>query len=104
MGNFISNQRTETLDNRYTEQGLIAQVHIEYMKSKKQVVSVSMDTVPVWVDKYRKAGKDVYTIVPLDSNLTQNPSLAESGHLERAQQALDDIRELLGDEYIKTSE
>ncbi len=104
MGNFISNQRTETLDNRYTEQGLIAQVHIEYMKSKKQVVSVRMDTVPVWVDKYRKAGKDVYTIVPLDEELTQNPSLAESGHLERAQQALGDIRELLGDEYIQTAE
>ena len=104
MGNFISNQRTETLDNRYTEQGIIAQVHLEYMKSKKQVVSVSMDAVPVWVDKYRKAGKDVYTIVPLDGSLAQNPSLAESGHLERAQQALEDVRELLGDEYIRTTE
>jgi poly-gamma-glutamate synthesis protein (capsule biosynthesis protein) len=104
MGNFISNQRTETLDNRYTEQGIIAQVHLEYMKSKKQVVSVSMDALPVWVDKYRKAGKDVYTIVPLDVNLGQNPSLAESGHLERARQALEDVRELLGDEYINTGE
>lgn len=104
MGNFISNQRTETLDNRYTEQGIIARVHIEYMKSKKQVVSISMDTVPVWVDKYKKAGKDVYTIVPLDSSLEQNPSLAESGHLGRARQALEDVRELLGDEYINTAE
>lgn len=100
MGNFISNQRTETLDNRYTEQGIIAQVHFEYMRSKKQVVSVSMDAVPVWVDKYKKAGKDVYTIIPLDESLAENPTLNESGHMKRARQALEDIRELLGDEYI----
>jgi poly-gamma-glutamate synthesis protein (capsule biosynthesis protein) len=104
MGNFISNQRTETLDNRYTEQGIIAQVHLEYMKSTKQVLSVTMDAIPVWVDKYKKGGKDVYTIVPLDKDLGQNPSLAESGHLARAEQALTDVTELLGAEYIQTSE
>jgi len=104
MGNFISNQRTETLDNRYTEQGIIAEVQLEYMKSTKQVLSVSMDAIPVWVDKYKRNGKDVYTIVPLDNTLPENPSLAESGHLSRAEQALADIRELLGDEYIRTAE
>lgn len=104
MGNFISNQRTETLDNRYTEQGIIAEVQLEYMKSTKQVLSISMDAVPLWVDKYNRNGKDVYTIVPLDDTLPENPSLAESGHLSRAEQALSDIRDLLGDEYIKTTE
>jgi poly-gamma-glutamate synthesis protein (capsule biosynthesis protein) len=102
MGNFISNQRTETLDNRYTEQGIIARVHLEYMKSTAQVRSVNMDVIPVWVDKYKKNGKDVYTIIPLDDDLPENPSLAESGHLSRAEQALADIRDLLGDEYIRT--
>jgi len=100
MGNFISNQRTETLDNRYTEQGIIARVHLEYMKSTGQVRSVNMDVVPVWVDKYKKSGKDVYTIIPLDGDLPENPSIAESGHLSRAEQALADIRALLGEEYI----
>jgi poly-gamma-glutamate capsule biosynthesis protein CapA/YwtB (metallophosphatase superfamily) len=103
MGNFISNQRTETLDvenSRYTEQGIIAQVHLEYMKSSKQVLSVRMDAVPVWVEKYNKGGKDVYTIIPLDDTLKENPSLAESGHLSRAEQALADIKDLLGEEYI----
>ncbi len=104
MGNFISNQRTETLDNRYTEQGIIAEVRLEYMKSSKQILSMEMDAVPVWVDKYRKGGKDVYTIVPLDSDMEENPSLAESGHLPRAEQALTDIRDLLGAEYIRTAE
>lgn len=104
MGNFISNQRTETLDNRYTEQGIIARVRLEYMKSTSQVRSVNMDVVPVWVDKYKKSGKDVYTIIPLDDDLPENPSLAESGHLSRAEQALADIRDLLGEEYIRTIE
>lgn len=104
MGNFISNQRLETLDNRYTEQGIIAQVRLEYMKSTKKIQAVSMDAVPVWVDKYQKAGKDVYTIIPLDKDVNGNPSLAESGHLTRAEQALTDIQELLGKEYVSTGE
>jgi len=104
MGNFISNQRTETLDNRYTEQGIIAQAHIEYMKSEKKVLSIRMDAVPLWVDKYKRGGKDVYTIVPLDDSMYENPSLAESGHLHRAEQALADIIDLLGEEYIRTAE
>ncbi|MDD3168504.1 MAG: CapA family protein, partial [Eubacteriales bacterium] len=103
MGNFISNQRTETLDNRYTEQGIIAQVELEYMKSTGEMLSVAMNVVPVWVDKYKKGGKDIYTIVPLDDTLPQNPSIIESGHLSRAEQALTDIRDLLGAEYVKTT-
>jgi poly-gamma-glutamate synthesis protein (capsule biosynthesis protein) len=87
MGNFISNQRTETLDNRYTEQSMIAEVRMEYMKSSGQILSVEMSAVPLWVEKYKKNGKDVYTIIPLDNTMQENPSLAESGHLPRAQQA-----------------
>lgn len=104
MGNFISNQRMETLDNRYTEQGIIAEVRLEYMKSSGKILSIAMDAVPTWVDKYRKGGKDVYTIVPLDEEMEANPSLAESGHLSRAKQALEDIRTLLGEENIRTTE
>ena len=103
MGNFISNQRTETLDNRYTEQGMIAEVQLEFMKSSGQILSVEMSAVPLWVDKYKKNGKDVYTIIPRDGTRGENPSLTESGHLSRAQQALDDINGVLGAEYIRTA-
>ncbi|MGI6730348.1 MAG: CapA family protein [Anaerovoracaceae bacterium] len=97
MGNFISNQRAETLNNRYTEQGMIAQVNLEYMKSTQEILSLKMSVMPTWVDKYRKGGKDIYSIIPLDENLDQNPTLAESGHLNRAKQALEDIKALLGE-------
>ncbi len=103
MGNFISNQRTETLDNRYTEQGMIAEVNLEYMKSTKQILTVEMKAIPTWLDKYKKNGKYIYTIIPLDDQLKQNAALAESGHLSRAEQALSDVKALLGEEYIKTA-
>ncbi|MGI6747881.1 MAG: CapA family protein [Anaerovoracaceae bacterium] len=101
MGNFISNQRAETLNNRYTEQGMIANVKLEFMKSTGQILSVETSVIPTWVDKYKKNGKDIYTIIPLYGDFSKNPSLVESGHYPRAEQALADIKALLGEEYIK---
>ena len=104
MGNLISNQRTETLDNRYTEQGIIAEVDLAYMKSTHEIVTVSPYVIPLWVDKYRKNGKDIYTVIPLDDNLTKNPDLRSSGHTARAEQALADIKALFGEELIRPAE
>lgn len=100
MGNFISNQRTETLQNRYTEQGIIARVEMEYSKKDKSVNIIGIDAMPTWVDKYNSGGKDVYSIVPLDINMESNEALLVSGHMGRAREALMDIKMLLGEEYI----
>lgn len=95
MGNFISNQRTETLGNRYTEQGLIARVNLTYLK-QEGIREITMDGIPTWVDKYYSGGKQVYEIVPLDDDLGENEALAVSGHLSRAKQALEDANGILG--------
>lgn len=95
MGNFISNQRTETLGNRYTEQGLIACVNLTYSK-QEGICKITMDGIPTWVDKYYSGGKQVYEIVPLDDDLGENEALAVSGHLPRAKQALEDANGILG--------
>lgn len=95
MGNFISNQRDETLQNRYTEQGMISRVNLEYMVSTGKTVSVKMDAIPTWVDRYKRNGKTVYEIIPLDEEMENNPALAESGHLLRAKEALEDINGIL---------
>lgn len=101
MGNFISNQRSETLNNnRYTEQGMIANVHLKYNKAKGTIEDISMDAMPTWVDKYSTGGKVNYAIVPLDAELTENAALKASGHTKRAQQALDDVKTLLGEQYV----
>ncbi|MEG1585212.1 MAG: hypothetical protein RR361_09190, partial [Anaerovorax sp.] len=56
--------------------------------------------VPLWVDRYNQ-GKTVYTVVPLDSNLAENPDIQISGHLARARQALADIQNRMGENYVK---
>ena len=94
MGNFISNQRTETLNNRYTEQGVIAQVDLTYVEGSG-ISQISMSAVPTWVDKYYSDGKQVYAVVPLDDGLKDNEALAASGHLSRAKQAREDANGIL---------
>ena len=96
MGNFISNQRQETLDNRYTEIGVIARVDLTYDKEEKEIISIQMSAVPTWVDKYRSGGKDAYAVIPLDEDLDANATLAASGHLGRAKRAWEDANGILG--------
>lgn len=102
MGNFISNQREETLksvsNRRYTEQGMIACVDVEYMKGTNEIVSENIHIVPTWVDRYN--GSSEYRIIPLDDGLDSNPTLLQSGHMSRAKQALSDVKELIGEEWL----
>ena len=100
MGNFISNQRSETLDNRYTEQGMIASVELRYDPASGTVTLLSEKAMGTWVDKYHAGGKDVYAVIPLDSKFEGNAALAASGHSGRAKQALSDITECLGAAYL----
>lgn len=96
MGNFLSNQRLETLNNRYTEQGMIARVDLKFDLEKGEIAEMSMSAVGTWLDKYKAEGKDWYAIIPLSDALENNATLQQSGHLSRAQQAYEDIREILG--------
>jgi len=100
MGNFISNQRQETLDNRYTEQGMIASVQLTYVVETKEIKDVKTEFIPTWVEKYSKGGQTEYAILPLVGDFQENSELEASGHLERAQQALTDMIELIGGEYL----
>ncbi len=95
LGNFLSNQRTETLGNRRTEQGLIARVDLTYSE-ESGVTEVAMGGTPTWLDRYYSGGKTVYEIVPLDKKLKENEALAVSGHLSRAKQAREEANETLG--------
>lgn len=100
MGNIISNQRAETLNNRYTEQGMIARVNLTFDPNVGEISDIKADAMITWVDKYKSAGKDVYAIIPLDENVSSNPTLKISGHLGRALQAGDDAEAVIGSEYI----
>jgi poly-gamma-glutamate synthesis protein (capsule biosynthesis protein) len=103
MGNFISNQRTETTGDVYTEQGMMAVVDLRFLKSRGAVVRMDAKVLPTWVDKYRSGGKDVYAIVPLDEHMGENPALAESGHITRAEQALEYCRGLFPGQLLPSA-
>ena len=99
LGNFISNQRVETLDvmnKKYTEIGAIARVVIDYDKEEGEIVRIDAAAIPTWVEKYRVGGRDIYAVVPLDEGLEANESLAASGHLGRAKKAWEDANGILG--------
>lgn len=102
MGNFISNQRTETLpsiaNKRYTEQGMMAMVDLSVMKSTGEIIEKTVRVVPTWVDRYGSPTK--YAIVPLDADMNANGALNASGHLSRAQEALSDVEALIGEDYL----
>ena len=107
MGNFISNQRYETLASYYgetaarrTEQGMIANVKILYNKETGKITYENVSCIPTWVDKYTAGGKTYYYVVPLIGNFNKNASLTASGHVSRAQNALTYIKQLLGEEFI----
>lgn len=100
MGNFISNQREETLDNRYTEQGMIASVSLTYVPTTGEIKNVDTRFIPTWVEKYNKSGNTEYAIIPLVGDFRENPELTASGHTGRAEQALTDMLDLIGGEYL----
>ena len=109
MGNFVSNQRYETLSGslgatkaRLTEQGMIASVRLLYNRDTGEIKYKEINCIPTWVDKYNYNGRLHYSVVPLDADLDANPALSVSGHLGRAQSALESITNLVGAEYIYT--
>ena len=101
MGNFVSNQRQETLKNRYTEQGMVACIDFTYVPDTGEIKDVEYGCIPTWVEKYtNKDGKLKYFVIPLVGDFENNPELVASGHVSRAQQALEDIKKLVGGEDL----
>ena len=101
MGNFVSNQRQETLQNHYTEQGMVACINFTYVVETGEIKDLEYGCIPTWVEKYtNSAGKVKYFVIPLVGDFENNPELIASGHVKRAQQALEDIKKLIGGEEL----
>ncbi|MDR2295850.1 MAG: CapA family protein [Clostridiales Family XIII bacterium] len=100
LGNFISNQRTETTGSRHTEQGLMAAVDLRFMRGSGEIVRIEAKVLPTWVDRYRSGGREVYAIVPLADDFENNPALLASGHADRARRALAYCEELFGEAML----
>ncbi|KGG80099.1 hypothetical protein Y919_08205 [Caloranaerobacter azorensis H53214] len=64
MGNFISNQRYETVKNRYTEDGVIVKIHLEKDLAQNSTKIKEVEYIPTWVNRYVSDGKYKYEILP----------------------------------------
>lgn len=104
MGNFISNQRSETLgaNRRNTEDGMIAGVKFEITKVDGKAAYIEMveaNALPTWVNRYKSGGKWAYDIIPLDYNYGNNQSLTVSGNVARADKSIVDSLNIIGSNY-----
>ena len=79
MGNFISNQRLETLEgdygrqkSQYSEDGVIINFEIEKngITGKTEIKSVNF--IPTWVYRYKKGGKFDYRVYPIMEYVESN--------------------------------
>lgn len=95
MGNFLSNQRQETLKNPKTENGMIAEVTLTYNLENKNITQIKADAIPTWVDRYYANNKTVYTVIPLTGDYKNLPDMQISKHFTRADNALNDIKNTL---------
>ena len=109
MGNFISNQRTESLSGDFgtaiaakTEQGMIACVGLRVCVNDGRHEITEVSFIPTWVDRYSKGSTYEYGIIPLTKGFESNPMLMTSGHVSRAQAALKSMTDLIGEKYVNT--
>ncbi|MCD5414915.1 MAG: CapA family protein [Clostridiales bacterium] len=65
MGNILSNQRYETLGNKYTEDGVIVNVTLKKNTLTGEITLVETGIVPTWVHRYIKEGQRIYEIIPI---------------------------------------
>ena len=104
IGNFISNQRAETLSGypnaRYTADAMLACVDFTYSFEVKRIIDIDFGCIPAWVERYKKDGKYKYYVLPLTEGFENSSILAESGHLSDAKQALADIINNVGGEDL----
>ena len=64
MGNFLSSQRTERIENPYTEDGVIVFVKINKNEDTGELKIEYPTYIPTWVNWYGKEDKLFYEVVP----------------------------------------
>jgi len=109
LGNFVSNQRYETLTGWYgypelisrrTELGLIGNVELTYDKTSGKLTYNNISAIPTWVEKFYNGSRWVHQIIPLLDDLDTNETLQITGNAWRAKNSLADMTEFLGERFI----
>lgn len=72
LGNFLSNQREETMGNSYTEDGLMVEFEIEKNFLNQNTIIKNVHYIPTWVYRYKEGKKLYYEILPVGEILKGN--------------------------------
>lgn len=101
MGNFVSNQRLETVDNALTEDGVIVNLDIQKNNETNETKIKNVEYIPTWVYRNKEKGDSTYTyrILPIDDFL--NSSDIPSTFKERMEESKDATVSKMGDSVIK---
>lgn len=97
LGNFISNQRYELMGFRYSEDGMIGEVILEFDPEKQSGNLLEVNCIPTWVNKYYADGNK-YEIVPLPQFI-QKENLSEET-LWRAENSFNNTLQIIGPKYL----
>lgn len=83
MGNFLSNQRKETMNNPYTEDGVMINLEIEKNLNSNETIIKSVQYIPTWVHRFRDSnGKLSYEIIPINDYINGELDIAIAGSLK----------------------
>ncbi|NLI92286.1 MAG: CapA family protein [Peptococcaceae bacterium] len=95
LGNFISDQRKETVDDIYTEQGMIAKVTFRIEKNKNPQILFTQ-AIPTWVNKKIADSRFIYEVIPVQEalNKKQKFPLLNTQDLERIRFCSDTVEQL----------
>lgn len=77
MGNFLSSQRSERIENPYTEDGVIVFVKINKNEDTGEIKVEYPTYIPTWVNWYGKDDKLFYEVVP--ATIDEAAYLTDSG-------------------------
>ncbi len=66
MGNFLSNQRENTMGNSYSEDGVMVKIGIEKSSDTNETIIKEIEYIPTWVYRYENGGKYFYEILPTE--------------------------------------
>lgn len=99
LGNFLSNQRNEILNKKYTEDGVIVNIDIDKNLNTGETTISNVEYIPTWVNKYNnKNGKLTYEIIPLinEKQLSKIDNLS----LDKAKKSYDNTTSIIGSSDI----
>ncbi|GAA0091696.1 CapA family protein [Paraclostridium bifermentans] len=99
LGNFLSNQRNEILNKKYTEDGVIANIGINKNLNTGETKISNVEYIPTWVNKYNnKNGKLTYEIIPLINE--KQLSKIDNLPLNKAKKSYDNTTSIIGSSDI----